>query len=73
MDSFVSNDGRTIVFKITDNYSEKPKMIHGEEYIGRFIHFYENDDAIKMRRIWGTYDKMQNISAIDAKAYFEND
>lgn len=75
MDRFTANDGRNIRFRVTDNYSEKPKPIHGEDKIGRFLHFYNDDtgEFIKMKRIWGTYDEMQNISAIDAKSHFEGD
>ena len=75
MDRFTANDGRIISFKVTDNYSEKPRIRNGEETIGRFLHFYNDDtgEFIKMKRIWGTYDEMQNISAIDAKSQFEGD
>ena len=73
MDRFTANDGRNISFKVTDTYSEKPRISHGEETIGRFLYFYNADtgEFIKMKRIWGTYDEMQNISPIDAQRNFE--
>ena len=37
-----------------------------------FIHFYDDEgEFIKMERIYGDYDDMQNISPIDAKQLFE--
>ena len=73
MDRFTANDGRNIRFQVTDNYSEKPRIRHGEETIGRFLHFYNDDtgEFIKMKRIWGTYDEMQFITQIYAKEVFE--
>ena len=72
MNNFIAKDGRTISFQITDNYSEKPKMVRGKEKIGRFINFYdERGMFIKMTRIWGTFDEMQNVTPCDAKKHFE--
>ncbi len=63
--------GQTRLETITDNFSEKPKMIRGKEKIGRFINYYNDTGKfIKMQRIWGTYDEMQNISPTVAKDYF---
>lgn len=71
MGSFIAKDGRTISFKVTDNYSEKPKMIRGEEKIGRFIHYYDDKgEFIKMEPVWGTYDEMQFVTPIYAKEVF---
>lgn len=73
MDQFIENDGRTIDYKVVDNYSEKPVVRKGVERIGRYIHYYdEKGEFIKMERIYGEYDDMQNISAIVAKRHFEN-
>ena len=72
MDQFIANDGRTIDYKVVDNYSEKPVVRKGVERIGRYIHYYdEKGEFIKMERIYGEYDDMQNISAIVAKRHFE--
>lgn len=72
MERFIVDDGRTIFYKVVDNYSEKPVVRNGVEKIGRYIHYYDdNGDFIKMERIWGDYDDMQNVSPIDAQRNFE--
>lgn len=72
MENFVANNGRTIYCKVVDNYSEKPVVRKGVEKIGRYIHYYDNkDEFIKMERIYGDYNDMQNISSIVAKQHFE--
>lgn len=72
MESFITDDGKTIYYRVVDNYSEKPRIIRGVEKIGRFIHYYdEKQEFIKMSPIWGTYDEMQFITPILAKEEFE--
>ena len=72
MENFVANDGRVIYYKVVDNYSEKPVVRKGVEKIGRYIHYYDDKgEFIKMERIYGDYDDMQNISPIVAKQHFE--
>lgn len=72
MERFIADDGRTICYNIVDNYSEKPVVRNGVEKIGRYIHYYDDKgEFIKMERIYGDYDDMQNISSIDAKQHFE--
>ena len=49
MENFVANDGRTIYYKVVDNYSEKPVAKKGVEKIGRYIHYYDDTgEFIKM-------------------------
>lgn len=72
MNSFITNEGKNIYYKVVDNYSEKVRIVDGVEKIGRFIYFYnDKDDFIKLERIYGDYDEMQNISPIYAKAVYE--
>ena len=72
MESFIANDGRVIYYKVVDNYSEKPVVRKGVEKIGRYIHYCDDKgEFIKMERIYGDYDDMQNISPIVAKQHFE--
>ena len=72
MNSFITNEGKNIYYKVVDNYSEKVRIVDGVEKIGRFIYFYNGkDDFIKLERIYGDYDEMQNISPIYAKAVYE--
>ena len=73
METFIADNGKRIYYKIVDNYSEKMKVINGEEKIGRYIYFYDEKRAlIKWEKIYGNYDEMQNISTIIAKKYYEN-
>ena len=72
MEKFIANDGRTIYYKVVDNYSEKPVIRKGVEKIGRYIYYYDaKGEFIKMERIFGEYDDMQNITPIDARQHFE--
>lgn len=72
MNNFIANDARIIYYKIVDNYSEKTIVRKKVEKITRYIHYYDdNGEFIKMKKIYGNYDDMQNISSFDAKQYFE--
>lgn len=74
MESFITDEGKTIYYKVVDNYSEKVKVVNGVEKIGRYIYFYnDKEDFIKSERIYGEYDEMQNISPIIAKKYYEKE
>ena len=72
MEKFLGNDGKTIYYKVVDNYSEKVRVVNGVEKVGRYIYFYdEKQDLIKWERVYGEYDEMQNISPIYAKEIYE--
>lgn len=72
MGSFIIEEGKTIYYKVVDNYSEKVRVVNGVERIGRYIYFYnDKEDFIKSERIYGDYDEMQNISPVYAKAVYE--
>lgn len=72
MESFITDDGKTIYYKVVDNYSEKVKVINGIEKIGRRIYFYnDKENFINSERIYGDFDEMQNISPVYAKAVYE--
>ncbi len=72
MESFITDDGKTIYYKVVDNYSEKVKVIKGIEKIGRRIYFYnDKENFINSERIYGDFDEMQNISPVYAKAVYE--
>jgi len=72
MEKFLANDGKTIYYKVVDNYSEKVRVVNGVEKVGRYIYFYdEKQDLIKWERVYGEYDEMQNISPIYAKEIYE--
>lgn len=72
MGSFIIGEGKTIYYKVVDNYSEKARVVNGVERIGRYIYFYnDKEDFIKSERIYGDYDEMQNISPVYAKAVYE--
>ena len=72
MGSFIIEEGKTIYYKVVDNYSEKVRFVDGVERIGRYIYFYNDKEAfIKSERIYGDYDEMQNISPIYAKEIYE--
>ena len=72
MEKFLANDGKTIYYKVVDNYSEKVRVVNGVEKVGRYIYFYdEKQDLIKWERVYGEYDEMQNISPIYAKDIYE--
>lgn len=75
MNSFIADDGNAIYYKVVDNYSEKLRISHGVETIGRFIHYYnDKNEFIKMKRVWGTFGEMQNISTILARdCYYGTD
>ena len=72
MGSFITDDEKTIYYKVVDNYSEKVKVINGIEKIGRRIYFYnDKEDFINSERIYGDFDEMQNISPTYAKEVFK--
>ena len=72
MEKFLANDGKTIYYKVVDNYSEKVRVVNGVEKVGRYIYFYdEKQDLIKWERVYGEYYEMQNISPVYAKAVYE--
>ena len=72
MNSFITNEGKTIYYKVVDNYSEKVRAVKGVEKTGRYIYFYdEKQNLLKWKRIYGEYDEMQNVSTIMAKELYE--
>ena len=72
MEWFITDDVKTIYYKVVDNYSEKVKVINGIEKIGRRIYFYnDKEDFINSERVYGDFDEMQNISHIHAKEVYE--
>lgn len=72
MNQFVAENGDAIYYEVEDNYSERPKIVHGVEKIGRYIYYYDSQGQyIKFKRIYGEYDAMQNISPMYAKQVFE--
>ena len=44
MNNFITNEGKTIHYKVVDNYSEKVRVVDGIEKIGRYIYFYHDKE-----------------------------
>ena len=44
MEWFITDNGKTIYYKVVDNYSEKVKVINSIEKIGRRIYFYNDKE-----------------------------
>lgn len=71
MVGYFNYEDKTIFYSITDNWSEKPKVIHGIEKIGRFLNYYDaQGNSLGLFRVYDEYDKLQNISAVDAEMYY---
>ena len=64
-------DGQIVQYTISDNYSQKPKVICGVETISRNILFFDNNGtSLGMNVMYGDYDEMQNISPATVKEYY---
>lgn len=71
MDGYFTFEEKLIYYKVTDDYSEKPKVVKGVEKIGRYLNFYDSKKGfIEMIRIYGEYDDMQNIAPSIAEEYY---
>ena len=72
MDGMFEYDGKDIYYRITDNYNERPRIVKGIEKIGRYLNFYDDNlNPLGVRRIYGTYDEMNNIHSQYAKREYE--
>ena len=63
MDGQFQIDGKIIQYLISDNYSQRAKIVHGVEKITRTILFFDElGNSLGMNVMYGEFDKMQNIS-----------
>ncbi len=71
MDGCFTHQNIKIYYKVTDNWQEKPRVINGVEKIGRYFHFYDdNEKPLGMYRAYDEYEKLQNISHFLAEEYY---
>ena len=74
MDGGFEYEGKTIHYRVTDKFDEKPRLIQGVEKISRYLHYYNDKlELLGFCVVYGTYDEMQNIHPIYAERVYKKE